>query len=137
MSTPTKLPEYLLLVRGTHWDKGLSPEQIQEVMGRFMGWMDNLSTEGKLKGAQPLESVGKVVGKGGRSVSDGPFAESKEAIGGYFLLRVDTFEEALEIAKACPILEHGCQMEVRPIAEMCPLLQAARDQQHELAGAVA
>jgi hypothetical protein len=72
MSTPTKLPEYLLLIRGTDWDEGLSPEQIQEVMGRFMGWLDNLTEQGKLKGAQPLEPEGKVVsGKNGRVVADG------------------------------------------------------------------
>jgi hypothetical protein len=133
MSTPTKLPEFLLLIRGTDWYEDLSPEQIQQVMGGFMGWLDNLTTQGKLKGAQPLEPEGKVVsGKNGRIVADGPFAESKESVGGYFLLRVDTFEEALAIAQSCPMLEHGASMEVRPVAEMCPLM---REMQPEVATA--
>ncbi len=64
-----------------------------------------------------------VSGKNGRSVSDGPFAESKEAVGGYFLLNVSTFEEALAIAQQCPGLDHGAQVEVRPVAEICPLFR--------------
>jgi hypothetical protein len=122
MSTPTKAPEFLLLIRGTKWHDNLSPEQIQNVMGRFMGWLDNLTESGKLKGAQPLEVEGKVVsGKHGRVVTDGPFAEAKETIGGYFLLRVDTLDEAVEIAQTCPMLEYGPTMEVRPVADSCPL----------------
>src|SRR5687767_4371077 len=125
----TKAPEFLLLARGTEWTDNLSPEQIQDVLSRFSGWMDNLSAQGKLKGAQPLEGEGKVVsGKGGRTVSDGPFAESKETVGGYFLLRVDTFEEALEIAKGNPMLEFGLQLEVRPVAEMCPMMRNLQTQ---------
>jgi hypothetical protein len=124
MNKPTKLPEFLLLIRGTDWYEDLSPEQIQEVMGGFMGWLDDLTKQGKLKGAQPLEAEGKVVsGKNGRIVADRPFAEAKESVGGYFLLRVDTLEEALAIAQACPMLEHGTSMEVRPVAEMCPLMR--------------
>ncbi len=124
MSTPKKAPEYLLLIRGTEWYDGLSPEQLQETMGQFMGWLDGLTKSGKLKGAQPLEPEGKVVsGKNGRVVADRPFAEAKESVGGYFLLRVDTFEEALAIAQSCPILEFGPSMEVRPVAEMCPIMK--------------
>jgi hypothetical protein len=133
MSTPKKDPEYLLLIRGTEWHQNLSPAQIQEVMGRFTGWLDDLGKSEKLKGAQPLEAEGKVVsGKNGRIVADGPFAEAKESIGGYFLLRVDTFEEAISIAQSCPLLEHGPTMEVRPVAEMCPHM---RELQQEMATA--
>ena len=60
------------------------------------------------------------VGKKGHTVVDGPFVESKEAIGGYFLLHVENEEEAIEIAKECPGLEHGVQVEVRPVVEFCP-----------------
>ena len=63
---------------------------------------------------------GKLVsGAHGSAVTDGVFAESKEAIAGYFLLKVDTMAAALEIAKACPILAYGAQIEVRPIADLC------------------
>jgi hypothetical protein len=79
--------EYLLLGRGTHWDKGLSPEEIQKVMNRANAWFDRLIQQGKAKAGQPLAHEGKIVsGKKGRIVTDGPFAESKEAIAGYVLL---------------------------------------------------
>jgi hypothetical protein len=127
MSTQ-KQNEYLLLFRGSSWDKDLSPEQLQKSVDQFMAWFERLKQEGKVKGGQPLERKGKIVsGKNGRVVADGPFAESKEAIGGYFLLQVDNLDEAVEIAKECPILEYGSTVEVRPVAEECPTFQRARE----------
>jgi hypothetical protein len=114
---------YMLLFRNADWHRGLSPEEIQKVMGQWKGWYDRLIQEGKCKVGQPLEREGKVVsGKKGRVVADGPFAESKEAVGGYFLLQVDSLDEAVAIAKECPALEHGAIVEVRPIAEVCPTM---------------
>jgi hypothetical protein len=54
-------------------------------------------------------------------VADGPFAESKEAVGGYFLLKVDSLDEAVAIAQQCPGLPHGAKVEVRPVLAECPL----------------
>jgi hypothetical protein len=89
-------------------------------MTDFYAWVEGLSARGILQGAQPLMEEGKLVsGAHGSAVTDGVFAESKEAIAGYFLLKVDTMEAALEIAKACPILTHGAQIEVRPVADLC------------------
>ena len=123
MSTETK-NEFILFFRGAQWDKGLSPEQIQKAMDQFMGWFDRLREEGKLKAGQPLERTGKIVsGKKGKIVADGPFAESKEAVGGYFLLHVANLDEAVEIARQCPILEYGSTVEVRPVAERCPTME--------------
>lgn len=116
--------QYLLLIRGTDFDKGLSPAQLQEVMGRWAVWCDGVHASGKLVGAQPLIPEGKVVsGKGGKTVIDGAFAESKEAIGGYFLLELDTIDEAIAIAQANPLLEYGLTIEVRPVAVQCPAMQ--------------
>src|ERR1041385_4005878 len=126
MSTPTKSPEYLLLFRGNDWYKGLSPEEMQGVASKWMAWFKGLMDEGVCLAGQPLEREGKTVsGKNGRVVSDGPFAESKEAVGGYFLLRVNTIDEAVEIAKKCPGLEYGIQVEVRPVREQCPMMEEA------------
>jgi len=112
--------EYLLLFRGADWSKGLSPEEIQNVMSQWKGWFDGLVEKGIAKAGHPLEREGKIVsGRSARTVADGPFAESKEAIGGYFLLQVDEFEEAVEIAKQCPGLDYGIDVEVRPVAEQC------------------
>jgi len=135
MSTETNKSEYLIIFRGTNWDKGLSPEEIQKVTGQFMAWFERLKQEGTVKAGQPLEHEGKVVsGKKGRTVADGPFAESKEAIGGYFLLHVADMDEAVAIAKQCPTLDYGATVEVRPVAGECVSMKRAQEQ---LAGATA
>ena len=112
--------EHLLFIRGTHWNSGMSPADLQRTMTDFYAWVDGLHKQGILRGAQPLMEEGKLVaGTKGASVTDGVFAESKEAIAGYFLLAVDSMDEALHIARACPILDHGAQIEVRPVADLC------------------
>ena len=127
MSAQTTTSEYILLFRGTVWDKDLSPEQLQKVMTQWTAWLERLTQEGKVKAAQPLANEGKIVSwKRGHTVADGPFAESKEAIGGYFLLRVG-LDEAIEIAKQCPALKYGVTVEVRPIVEQCPSVQKVNE----------
>ena len=112
--------EHLLFIRGTHWNSGMSPADLQRTMTDFYTWVEGLNKQGILRGAQPLMEEGKLVtGSKGAAVTDGVFAESKEAIAGYFLLAVDSMDEALRIARACPILDHGAQIEVRPIADLC------------------
>lgn len=129
MSAENNKSEYLIIFRGTDWDKGLSPEQIQKVTGEFMAWFQRLKQEGIAKTGQPLEHEGKIVsGKKGRTVADGPFAESKEAIGGYFLLEVVDIDEAVAIAKQCPTLEYGATVEVRPVAGECVSMRRANEQ---------
>src|SRR5258708_20086468 len=102
-----------------------------------MAWFERLTAQGKVIAGSPLEKEGKnVSGKNGRVVADGPFAESKEAIGGYFLLRVDSLDEAVAIAKGCPGLPHGAKIEVRPVMAQCPL-SAEGQAQTQLAEAIA
>lgn len=60
-------------------------------------------------------------------VSDGPFVEAKETIGGYFLLRVGSFDEAVAIAQGCPGLPYGIRVEVREVAGECPLVEEVRN----------
>ena len=135
MSDPNPKSEYMLLFRGTVFDKNLSPEALQDVMTRWMAWYEGLVRTGKALAGQPLTNEGKVVsGRGGRSVADGPFAESKEAVAGYFLLRVDSFDEAVAIARMCPGLDHGTAVDVRQVAEQCRVAQKVNEQ---LAGATA
>jgi hypothetical protein len=125
--TETTKPEYLLLFRGTRWDKNLSPEEIQKIVSQWAAWFERLTQEGKVKAGQPLKDEGKVVSGKKRTVADGPFAESKEAIGGYFLLQVNDIDEAIEIAKGCPGLDYGVNVEVRPVAEQCTIRQRAME----------
>lgn len=120
MNPQTPTDEYLLLIRGTHWNQGMSPSELQRIMTEFYQWVDTLNQKGINRGAQPLVEEGKIVtGKSGTTVTDGVFTESKEAIAGYFRLAVASMEEAIQWAQACPILEYGAQIEVRPIADLC------------------
>lgn len=119
--------EYILLFRNSNWDKDLSADQIQQALDKFMAWFDSLAEEGKLSAGRPLMPGGKVLKGNGPdaqpTVSDGPFTESKEEVGGFFLLTVDSMDEAMEIARQCPILSLGSVVEVREVASECPSFQ--------------
>ncbi|BDS06197.1 hypothetical protein NT6N_12370 [Oceaniferula spumae] len=121
--------EYLLLIRGTHWNHGMSPAELQKTMTDFYAWADGLSEAGILRGAQPLMEDGKLVsGSKGSTVTDGVFIECKEAIAGYFQLAVGSMDVALDHARACPILEYGAEVEVRPIADLCrPMAEVKKE----------
>src|SRR3954454_14660750 len=127
MNEESNKPGYLLLFRGADWDRGLSPEEIQKVMLQTTAWLERLGKSGKVKSGHPLLAGGTGVSKKkGQMVADGPFAESKETIGGYLLLNVANLNEALEIAKNAPELDYGLTIEVHEIAEECPTMQRAR-----------
>jgi hypothetical protein len=129
--TSTPKSDYLLLFRGSNWDRGLSPEELQHVMGQVMAWFEALKQQGRVKAGQPLGDEGSTVSgkKGrGRTVADGPFAESKEAIGGYLVVEANDLDEAVAIAKAAPMLDYGVTIEVRPVLEECPTFQRVKAQ---------
>ncbi len=114
------MKEYLLLFRGgDHEALQKSPEKWQAHMQNWMQWMSGLQEQGKLIGAQPLGSEGKVLSGAQKIVSDGPFMEGKEMVAGYLACKAGSFDEALEIAKGCPILEFETgTVEVREIQEL-------------------
>ena len=125
MTSTNPKSEYLLLLRGDEFKENLSPQELQDAMGRFAAWFDRLKNEGKLKAGQPLGNTGKVITGKNRTVADGPFAEAKEAVGGYILLSVDDMDEAVELAGQMPMLDHGGTVEVRPITAMCAGMEKA------------
>lgn len=119
MSATPEKSDYLLFFRGNDWEKHLPPEELKRVVTDWYAWFQRLAEEGKCLGGLPLLDTGKLVsGKNGRTVADGPFAESKETIAGYFHLRVANEAEAVQIAQQCPGLAYaGCVVEVRPVGE--------------------
>jgi hypothetical protein len=119
---------YMLLFRGNDWLKSLSSEEKQKVTDQWMSWFKQLTDEGKAIAGNPLDPESKIVSGKNRVVSDGPFAESKEAIGGYFLLAVGSFEDAVGIAQQCPGLPYGVRVEVRPVAAECPGVRELKNQ---------
>jgi hypothetical protein len=105
--------EFLVISRGK-WDSSVPREQVEQTIGLFYAWLDRLVAEGKMKRGQRLKYEGKTVG-GNNMVIDGPFGESKEVVGGYWLIVADSLEEAAEIAKSNPCLDSGLFLEIRPI----------------------
>jgi hypothetical protein len=119
---------YMLLYRSGEWYNKLSHGELQELINQNKAWFEGLTAQGKAKPGRALERKGAIVSAvNGRIVTDGPFAESKEAIGGYLVLDVETIEEAIAIAQSSPGLAYGGSIEVRPLAEECPLDARARE----------
>ena len=99
------MSDYLLLFRGgDHISARQSPEKWQAHMQKWMEWMGALNEQGKFAGAQPLKADGKVIRGSSKLVTDGPFIEGKEMVGGYLICKAASYEEAVEISKGCPIL---------------------------------
>lgn len=124
METKPEPTPYLLFFRnsGPETHAHLSPEQRQQLMTLWNAWYDGLAAEGKAVEGVPLELETRIVsGPGGARVVDGPFAEAKEAIGGYVLLMVGSLTEATEIAQRHPGLPHGLVIEVRRMTDGCHL----------------
>ena len=118
----------MLLYRSDEWYHRLSQQELQNLMSENSAWIQRLTEQGKAKPGRALERRGAFVsGKNGKFVTDGPFAESKEAIGGYLLVDVETLDEAIAIAQSSPGLAYGGSIEVRPVAEECPLDIRARE----------
>jgi len=112
MKEDTHPSEYLVISRG-QWDQGLPPERIQAAIDDFYAWHDRLVAEGKIRTGQRLAREGKRVSRDG--VTDGPFSEAKEFIGGYWFILAHSLEEAARIASGNPCMACGLAYEVRPI----------------------
>ncbi len=117
------MSDYLFLFRGGEpSDNDLSPEEMQHHMQKWFTWIATLRDKGIYKGGEPLEKGGNTV-EPDRTITDGPFTESKELIGGFVMIEADSFDEASELAKDCPALELGGKVEVRRVAiieHACP-----------------
>mgnify|MGYP003576262891 CR=1 FL=1 len=106
------LKEYLLLSRG-QWDESRSPQEIQAAIDAFYAWHEQLVSEGRFKPGQRLATDAVLVTRNG--ITDGPFTEAKEVIGGYWFVQAASLEEAARIAADNPCLSCGLSYEIRPI----------------------
>ncbi|MDN5200898.1 YciI family protein [Fulvivirgaceae bacterium BMA10] len=113
------MDQYMYLFRGGDArELQQSPEQMQEHMQKWGQWMQGLAEKGILEAGLPLDQGGKVVEKAGEVVTDGPFAEGKEIVGGYLIVKAADINNAVEVSKGCPIFEHGGTVEVRKLMPM-------------------
>ena len=111
------MSEFVYLYRGG--ETGRSPEVAQQTMQKWMTWLKDLGAKGHIKDqGQPLDGTGKL-GKGKqKTVTDGPFAEAKDVVGGYTLIEARDLDQAAELSKGCPIFEVDGSVEVRPVMKM-------------------
>jgi len=125
MPDTSSMNEYLLLSRG-QWDAGKSPQEIQAAIDAFYDWHAKLVAQGKFKSGQRLTTGAKLVTRSG--ITDGPFAEAKEVVGGYWFVRATSLEEAARIAADNPCLACGLSYEIRPIeAEKCSAYRVSNE----------
>ena len=111
----TNMAAFMLIFRGGD-PRGDSPELMQKHMQRWFTWFDGLTQSGVYKGqGAPLEPGGKVVRGSRKTVSDGPYAEAKDLVGGYAVVEAKDLAAAVEIAQGCPIYEKDGVVEVRPV----------------------
>ncbi|MCW3105166.1 MAG: hypothetical protein JWO09_3606 [Bacteroidetes bacterium] len=114
------MKEFLLLFRGGDAErKHLSPDQIEAHMKRWQEWIGSIAQKNLLINAQPLVQGGKVITGTSKKLTDGPYMEGKEILGGYVLLKANSIEEASEIGLGCPNLEaESGTVEIREIGSM-------------------
>ena len=113
------MKEFLYIFRGGRETyMNLPPDEMQSHMKRWGAWMGQLAEEGKLVRGEPLQEEGKVWTGVDKVLTDGPYAEGKEIVGGYLLVKENDLETATAMAEGCPILETGGTVEVREIAPL-------------------
>ncbi|HWY38918.1 MAG TPA: YciI family protein [Bacteroidia bacterium] len=112
------MEKFMYLFRGGANGQALSPENMQAHMQKWTGWMRSLGEKGILVSGEPLQQTGMQVNGNKKVVTDGPFVEAKEMIGGYLIVNAKDINEAVEISKGCPIFEVDGKLEVRPVQKM-------------------
>ncbi|SDP53462.1 Uncharacterized conserved protein [Mucilaginibacter sp. OK268] len=111
------MKEYALIFRHEDGQKVASPEQIQIWMKQTMDWIATITAKNKFVSGTGLPFADARVVHTNKTVTNGPFGEIKETIGGYIIVKADTVDEAVEFAKGCPVLQgEGNTVEVRTIA---------------------
>ena len=112
------MDEYALIMRHEDGTKIASPEQMQIWMKQTMDWIGGIAAQNKFVSGTGLPFADAKVVHHNKMVTDGPFGEIKETIGGYIIVKVGSVEEAVEFAKGCPVLQgEGNSVEVRKIAK--------------------
>ncbi len=109
------MAEFMLLIGNGNWDQ-YSPEEAQQAVQKYIAWARKLREEGRLKGGDELQANGRILKKQAGQIVDGPFAETKESVGGYFLIEADNYDHAVAITRECPTFDHGGWVEIRAIS---------------------
>lgn len=112
------MDEFILIFRHEDGNKVASPEQLQIWMKQTMDWIGSIAAQNKFSGGNGLPFEDSKVIRPNNVVTNGPFGDIKETIGGYIIVKADSVDEAVEFAKGCPVLQgEGNSVEVRKIAK--------------------
>ena len=111
------MAEYLYLFRGGELPNN-SPEHMQRHMEQWRAWIGALAKQGKFKAGDPLEQGGRTLTGRGKTVTDGPYAEAKDLVGGYLIVTASSLDDATEMARGCPIFDANGSVEVRTVRKM-------------------
>lgn len=112
------MDEFILIFRHEDGNKIASPEQIQIWMKQTMDWIGGIAAQNKFSGGNGLPFEEARVVRPNNVVTNGPFGDIKETIGGYIIVKADSVDEAVAFAKGCPVLQgEGNSVEVRKIAK--------------------
>ena len=109
--------EFMMIFRSTPMDMQMTPEQIQANIKLWQDWIGGIAAQGKFVSTNQLSSEGKTL-KPNNVITDGPYAEVKEIIGGYVIVQTETLDDAMKLAEGCPILQVGGHVEVRTLIKM-------------------
>ena len=116
MTTRPEESEFMLLLRQPNQGPHPTPEEMGRIMQRFTTWMEGMSARGIVIGTGGLEVNGKILrGPRGISLTDGPYPETKEIVGGYVIVKAASLDDAVEIARDCPGLDYRMAVEVRQV----------------------
>ncbi len=112
------MAKFLFIYRNTTESYGnMSPEEMQKIMQKWQAWINEGLQKGwMLDAGDGLDKEGRIV-NARKVVSDGPFIEAKEIVGGFSIIQADSLDTATEIAKGCPIFLRGGTVEVRPLKD--------------------
>ncbi len=105
----------MIFIGANYEELGLSPQQLQDRMGKWFAWNNKMEEQGILRGGNALHSAGRTISGPDRVVSDGPYAESKEIIGGYYIVTADNFDAVEKIAADFPDFDLGGTVEIREV----------------------
>jgi len=108
------MAQYVLLLHGGEF-KHYSPEEMQEILTKYLGWADDLRRRGIHRGGEELDNTGRILKLQNGQIVDGPFTETKEAVGGFFMFEAKDYTEAVKISKDCPHFHYDGHVELREV----------------------
>ncbi len=108
------MKEFMMIFRNDRSNTKPSPEQMQAMVKQWQDWIGGIAAQGKFVATNALGFQGKTI-QSDNTITDGPYAEVKEIVGGYIIVKADNLDEAVQLADGCPTLASGGKVEVRDV----------------------